>query len=452
MRDCAAHVAHASSASHALALFPFSPHLERVQGLVAWHCLPFFVCAGRAPVVSVHTYEEAVDHECHLNVDAEQQGQDLAAGGRTEAGEKDDVEGGGVCNDDATNAGKEGSDDDDDDEGEEEGSDDDDTDAGKEGSYDDDDDAGEEGSNADADAEMEGSDDDDEGEEEGSDDDDDDEGADESPLQESRRAAEELLEGIRGGDRGTASAIEAVGAMIAWRMGGGEVILCEAEPTERSLRLGFVHAGDDLSRHLYALHADSMELCKLEPTAEVVERDCLTLTKALDSGNGDIHIAEAIERAGVPGLEKIHFVGDGRTKRGAGWVLGGEGGQCEPAMVDRVLRVLSGALASRIRGERTLERWRDAVLQPRADAGDEGCSGETECVQSGRKAGRDLAMVKVTTSRTLEPILWQLRSHLRVNLSDWGAASAAGRSGAAGRAPAQRNQIARIQVPAPPLD
>ena len=64
----AAHVARASSASHASALFPFRPHLERVQGLVvAMHCLPFFVCAGRAPVVSVHANDEAVDHECHLN-------------------------------------------------------------------------------------------------------------------------------------------------------------------------------------------------------------------------------------------------------------------------------------------------------------------------------------------------------------------------------------------------
>ena len=72
----------------------------------------FFVCAGRAPVVSVHAYDEAVDHECRLNVDAkQQQGQDLAASGRTEAGEKGD------------DTGKEGSNDDDDDD-EKESSDD----------------------------------------------------------------------------------------------------------------------------------------------------------------------------------------------------------------------------------------------------------------------------------------------------------------------------------------
>ena len=29
---------------------------DRAARLVAMHCLPFFVCAGRAPVVSVHAF------------------------------------------------------------------------------------------------------------------------------------------------------------------------------------------------------------------------------------------------------------------------------------------------------------------------------------------------------------------------------------------------------------
>ena len=97
--------------------------LNVCRTLFVRRCLPFFVCAGRAPVVSVHAYDEAVDRECHLNVDAEQQqGQDLAAGGGTGAGEKDDGD-----------AEKEGIDDDTPEEGEEEGGNDDAADVGKEG-------------------------------------------------------------------------------------------------------------------------------------------------------------------------------------------------------------------------------------------------------------------------------------------------------------------------------
>ena len=91
----------------------------------------------------MHTYDEVVDHECRLNVDAEQQGQDLSASGRTEAGEKDDGEGEAVCNSYNADAGEEGSDDDAADEGEAVGNGDD-ADAGEEG-CDDDTDEGVEG-------------------------------------------------------------------------------------------------------------------------------------------------------------------------------------------------------------------------------------------------------------------------------------------------------------------
>ena len=108
----------------------------------------------------MHTYDEVVDHECRLNVDAEQQGQDLSASGRTEAGEKDDGEGEAVCNSYNAEAGEEGSDDDAADEGEAVGNGDD-ADAGEEGSDDDAADEGEAvGNGDDADAGEEGCDDD----------------------------------------------------------------------------------------------------------------------------------------------------------------------------------------------------------------------------------------------------------------------------------------------------